>query len=186
MVSGTTICLYSIALLRLIQWSSVQEDPDLFDWKSAKIATLSNEYLQIFLVGVATYLLALRGVWVITESLIKDSGIVRDFWIIPIAILVAIYFLLTQYSFNRKYSSIKHSRLEKLRHLQQEAFDRWNSNHNKEDADAVLFIGELIEKVEHEKTWPLDVPRMLTVLVPVFAPTLGEVAEIFSLLFPNG
>ena len=155
------------------------------NWQRQAITCLANDYLLITAIGVILYLLAIVGVWLDPAGArhIQLGGPVRNLWILPIAMCITAYFCLVQFFLHRIVYRIKDARISVLREKQQVAFDSWEETREKCHADDVAFLDKLIENVSKEESWPFDLPKAATILLPVFLPATKEIVGLFSVMF---
>lgn len=184
-VLGAVIGLYGLALRWLwrLSWAGVSVTP--FGWRPEIIAAAARTYLQITVIGIALYLLGLIAVWQSPGGRIffAEGALVRELWILPLAIGVAGYFLVTQYLTHRILRNAKSARLAYLRARRNEAFSCWEEKRRAEDTEAFSFLSRALDEVSREGTWPLNLPRLVSVLIPVFVPAGKEIVELIGTVF---
>jgi MFS family permease len=185
MVVGAVVGLYGLALIWLVRLPNQEVNIKPFEWRPEVIAEAANIYLLITLFGVGLYLLGLLAIWVSPGGAFyfAGRGIVRTLWILPLAAGVAGYFCLTQFFTHRIIQNSKSSRLKYLRTLRNDAFSQWEERHRAEDAEMVNFLTRTIDDVSKEGTWPSNIPKLLSVLIPIFIPALKQIVKLFNFIF---
>jgi len=184
---GIVLGLYCLALSALFDLSNAHLDVRPLNWQSQAVSRLANDYLSLIGVGVVLYLLACLAVWMSPGGgwFLAHGGPIRNLWILPMAACVTGYFCFTQFLLHRITFKAKENRIAYLREKQQIAFDSWEEGGEKPHAESVEFLGKLIEDVSKEGTWPFDLPKAATILLPVLIPATKQISGIFEILFKS-
>lgn len=179
--------LYCVALWRLIELSNTHLDTRPLKWQPQAVQGLSNDYLLIIGVGVLLYLLAILGVWISPGSsgFFAYGGPVRNLWILPLASCIAVYFCFAQIVLHRIAYNAKDAQVSSLREKQQVSFRKWEENGDKSHAEAVEFLDKRIENLSKQGTWPFNLPKAASILLPVFLPAAKQIIGIFDVLFKS-
>jgi hypothetical protein len=182
---GIVLGLYCLALSALFDLSNAHLDVRPLNWQPQAMRRLANDYLSLIGIGVVLYLLACLAVWISPGGVwfLAHRGPIRNLWILPMAACVTGYFCLTQFLLHRITYKVKENRITYLREKQQMAFDKWEEGEDKLHAESVEFLGKLIEDVSKEGTWPFDLPKAATILLPVLIPATKQISAIFEVVF---
>jgi hypothetical protein len=167
-------------LMSLHQLSKIGLKVLPFIWPQAEIGAIHGMLMQIFAGGLLAYLLAVFGIWSSPGGAwFLTSGPV-GLWVIPLAATVVLFFGAVEYYIHALLEESKRERLRQLSEIIQEKFLRWRESGSKEDGAAVTEVLKWRDAIQAERSWPLDVLSMISVVVGVFIPAAKALKELIA------
>ncbi len=151
-----------------------------FAWPQAEIGAIHGILMQIFTGGLLAYLLAVLGIWLSPGGAWFLTNGPVSLWVLPLAATVVLFFGAVEYYIHALLEKSKRERLRQLSEIIQENFLRWRQSENKEDAAAVTEVLKWRDAIRAERTWPLDVLSMTSVVVGVLIPAAKALKELIA------
>jgi hypothetical protein len=170
------------AFLRLLailhQLSGVRIKVFPFAWPQVEISAIHGVLMQVFVGGLLAYLLAVVGIWLSPGGAYFIANGPVSLWVIPLAVTVVLFFVAVEYHIHVLMEKSKRERLRQLAEVIQEKFSQWHQSGDKEAAEAVTAVLKWREAVQSERSWPLDIVSMTSVVVGVFVPAMKALKDI--------
>lgn len=149
-----------------------------FVWPREEIRAIHLKLMQVFIGGLAAYLLTVLGIWQSPGGSWYLANGPVSLWVIPLAFMVVLFFVAIEHSMHLLLESAKQERLRQLSEALQEKFEQWRQSGSKEAAEGVSEILKWLDAVKAERSWPLDVLPALSVIVGVFLPAAKALKEL--------
>jgi hypothetical protein len=152
-----------------------------FSWPHKYFRKLGQISLDVFYVGAVVYLGAIFAVWLIPwGNFMLFSSPFGYLWVLPLAITVISYFLVSQYLVHQIIKRSKDKRLDKIDQLLGDTYEKWNNNLGD---DKTKMLSELIrwrEIVANVADWPITVRTNFAVISGLLTPVIGAIIEFMS------
>jgi hypothetical protein len=149
-----------------------------FSWPQKYFRKLGQVSLDVFFVGVVVYLGAILTVWLIPwGKLVIFSSPFGYLWVLPLAITVISYFLVSQYLVHQVLKRSKEKRLDKIDQLLGDTYGKWNI---KPGDDKTKMLGELIrwrEIITNISDWPITIKTNFAVIGGLLTPVIGAIIQ---------
>jgi hypothetical protein len=151
-----------------------------FAWPQAEISAIHGLLMQVFAGGLLAYLLAVLGIWLSPGGGWFLANGPVGLWVIPLAVTVVLFFVMVEYHIHVILEKSKRERLRQLSEVLQEKFSQWRQSGSKEAAEAVTEALKWRDAVQAERSWPLDVLSMTSVVVGVLVPAAKAIKELIG------
>jgi len=151
-----------------------------FAWPQAEISVLHGVLMQVFAGGLLAYLLAVIGIWLSPGGTWFLANGPVGWWVIPLAATVVFFFCAVEYYIHVLLEKAKQERLRQLSEILQEKFSEWRQSGSKDAAEAVNTVLKWHDAVRAERSWPLDVLSMTSVVVGVLIPAAKALKELIA------
>jgi len=175
------IFIYAIILLHNI--SSLNFIADIFEWPARHIKALISAIFSLYFTGVMVYLGAIATVSIIPWGVfLLTTGFISQYWIIPLALTVIIYFIICQYYLHRILVTVKEIRLEKLDGQLADLF----RNKAKISESKLKLMSELTswrKTIENEPVWPINISTSIGIIGGVLIPAIINIIDIVQRFF---
>ena len=181
-IIGINVWLYFVAIIPYFLSSIITPKVKSIVYNQPQALIVHNSLMRFSYVGIFLYLVGTIGVWLSPGSLryFFEPGPIRQFWFFPFSILILIY-TLSVHSITRNITDkLKKERLKILRNIMEESFDQWKLVKSNGSLESTLSISKMVEQIEKEHVWQLDLPKLTALVIPTFLPLIKEI--VFPLL----
>jgi hypothetical protein len=172
------------AFLRLLKALSQLSALDLkvlpFAWPQTETGMIHGVLMQVFAGGLLAYFLAVLGIWLSPGGVGFLAHGPVGLWVIPLAVTVVLFFFAIEYFIHVLLARAKRERLRQLSAVLQDKFDQWRETGTKETGEAVSEVMKWRDGIQSERSWPLDLLSMTSVVVGVFIPAAKALRELLG------
>ncbi|GJQ34342.1 MAG: hypothetical protein JETCAE01_03520 [Anaerolineaceae bacterium] len=184
-IAGSLGWQYISLIAILYSASKMDVNASIFAWPARQVKRLNQITIEIYFAGTAIYIGAILSIWTLPwgNFFLTNDNLFTRLWVFPIAIIVIIYFLTTQYLIHRIIVTSKDIRLEKIDAELENLIEKKNKVNSETN---IKLISELISwrrKIEDASEWPFNIQTSLGIIGGVLLPTIGSISDLFIKLF---
>ena len=177
-VGGIGWLFFTLTLL-LQRVSNLEISGEPFHWPIKHFKQLNRIYMKVFASGVFLYLGALLGVWLIPwgNFLLLNTSF-SYLWVLPLAGVVTLYFVLCQYYIHLIMTHSKERRIEQIDKLLDSTFKAWIKMPSDDKASILSELINWRKLVGSEPDWPFNFQSSLAIIGSIFLPAIGTFVDI--------
>lgn len=176
-IFGSLGWVYWGILLFSFRLANLNFDLEPFETKKEEFEKLNSKFLNFFIAGIVLYIGALIAGWLALGQYILIIPALK-FWVLPLAIMVILFFIGIQFSLHNIMKKAKNIRLNKIMLQVRRHYREWEQTQSHEKTSLINDLLSWKEKIEKESDLPFDVITTLSLFATIVLPAVKSLIEL--------